>query len=137
MAAILTEIAIQSKGALAFLLGLSGMFTIAKNLLIGLLILPKVGSERKSVKDDAARLRLTLILCACASFALLCIAVWLYFGSAMASIDADALKKSHAMLTTPQQQATAALTIVAIVMVGIESVVSVLKYKFDLIAKTV
>ena len=136
MASILTEIALQLKGTLAFILGLSGMFTITKGLLTGLFVLPKIGSERLSLKGDAARLRMKLFLCAAVSLGLFCVAVWLYFGSAMATIDADALRKSHALLNVPQQQATAALTAVAIVMVCIESLVSVLKYQFDLLAKT-
>lgn len=135
MAYALTDIALQIKGTLAFILGLGGMFTIAKGLLTGLFVLPKIGSNRPSVRADAERLRFRLFVCAILSLILLGIATWLYFGSAMASIDADALKKSHQLLTAPQQWATAGLVLVAMAMVVIESTVSVFKYRFELLAK--
>ena len=135
MAYFLTEIALQLKGNLAFLLGLGGMFTIAKGLMVGLFVLPKIGSDRSSIEQDAKRLRKRMIGCAVASLVLFVGATALYFSSIMASIDPDALKKSHCLLTVPQQWVTGGVAVIAVILVLIESSVSVMKYHFDLLAK--
>lgn len=135
MAYFLTEVALQLKGTLAFLLGLGGMFTIAKGLMVGLFVLPKIGSDRPSIEQDAKRLRKWMIGCAVVSLVLFVGATALYFSSVMASIDSDALKKSHGLLTVPQQRVTGGVALVAVILVLIESSVSVMKYHFDLLAK--
>lgn len=135
MAYFLTEIALQLKGNLAFLLGLGSMFTIAKGLMVGLFVLPKISSQRPSIEQEAKRLRKRMIGCAVASLILLVVATALYFSSAMASIDPDALKKSHCLLTVPQQWVTGCVAVIAVILVLIESSVSVMKYQFDLLAK--
>lgn len=135
MAYFLTEIALQLKGTLAFLLGLSGMFTIAKGLMVGLLVLPKIASDRPSIEQDAKKMRKSMIGCALASLVLFVVAATLYFSSVMASIDPEALKKSHCLLTIPQQWVTGGVAVIAVILVLIESYVAVLKYRFDLLSK--
>jgi len=136
MVHVLTEIALQLKGTLAFLLGLGGMFTIVKGLLTGLFVLPEINSERSSIKSEMVKLRRWLTICALISLVLFIFAVYTYFSTAMTSIDAEALKKSHGLLTVSQCWATGFVTAVAVGLVLIESCVSVLNYRFDLLSKT-
>lgn len=131
----LTEIALQLKGGLAFLLGLGGMFTSVKGMLIGIIVLPKIGADRPSVSTAAAALRKQLIILAVVSLLLLTTAVCIYFSSAMSSIDPDVLRKSKGILDGPQQICIGLLTFIALTLVVIESWNSVLRYRFDLLSK--
>lgn len=133
MGGILTEIALQLKGNLAFLLGLGGMFAIAKGLFAGLLVLPDVEKKRPALKADAMRIKRRLIALAGGSIVLFLIALGLYLGP-MASIDSEAMRKTGAQLTSGQALATAVLSGVAVLMVIAESASSVLRYKMTLIA---
>jgi hypothetical protein len=128
----LTEIAIQLKGNLAFLLGLGGMFTIVKGLLTGVLVLPDVEKQRPSIKADAGKIRRSLIVSAITSAILFAGAAWLYLGP-LASVDAEQLKKGVA-LTTGQVWAVGGLVFISVLMVCGESYSSVQRYKFSVLA---
>lgn len=134
MASVLTDIALQLKGNLSFLLGLGGMFTIVKGLLTGLLVLPSVSRDRPSIESSAKRIRFWLVVLAIVSGVLFVAAIFLYFSDLMTSIDPDTLRKTRSLLTGYQQCATAALAAIAVLLVIFEGVASVLRYRFSLLA---
>lgn len=134
MASVLTDIALQLKGNLSFLLGLGGMFTIVKGLLTGILVLRAVGTDRPSITTAAKRLRRRLFLLTVISLLLFVLALVLYFSEPIASIDPDSLRKTRSLLTSPQQSATAALAAIAVILVSCEGYASVLRYRFTLLA---
>jgi hypothetical protein len=120
MAAILTTVALQLKGTLVFFLGLAGLFTTAKALVTSVLTTPTFRKARPEVRVPADRLRSKLVLLAIASVCLFAAALGLYFFSPLATIDADALRRTGAQIDIPQQRAVAALIAIAIFMVIVE-----------------
>ena len=131
MTALLTEVAIQLKGSLAFLLGLGGMFTTVKALVTGLFLLPRVTSDRSSIRTGADRLRLWLGILAAASGILFVAALWLYFGTSIAAIDADKLKAATQVLSKAQRWTLGWLIIVSLALVVAEGASSVVRQRLS------
>jgi hypothetical protein len=136
MSGFLTEVALQLKANLSFLLGLGGMFTIAKSLLTGLFLLPKGKNLRPTLKADASILRRWLYLLAAASAGLLVAAGLLYFVGPVSTIDAEALKRPGQLITIPQRWAIAVLIAIAIAILLCDALSSVYRYRLgQIIAK--
>ncbi len=133
MSGILTEIALQLKGNLSFLLGLGGMFTITRSLVTGLLLLPKSSELRPALAVEARGLRCKLYILAAASSVLLTIAGILYFSGPISAIDAEALKKPGTSITVSQQWAIAALVLIAVVFLLCDALSSVYKQRLGLV----
>jgi len=134
MEGILREVAIQLKGNLAFLLGLGGMFTTMKALLTSIFILPRIESDRPSIGRGARKLRRWLYWLAALSALCFVLAAWLYFSSAVGSIDAGEVAANRARLTIDQQRAVGGLILLAAAIVLAEAASSVLRFKLTLLA---
>ncbi len=131
MRGLLTEVALQLKGSLSFLLGLGGMFTIAKSLLTGLFLLPKGTKLRPTLEADASKFRSWLYLLAALSAILLIAAALLYFVGPIAAIDVEALKRGSQPVTIPQQWAIAGLILIAILILLCDALSSVCRYRLS------
>lgn len=131
MRGLLTEVALQLKGNLSFLLGLGGMFTIAKSLLTGLFLLPKGTKLRPTLEVDASKFRRWLYLLAALSAVLLIAAALLYFIGPIAAIDLETLKRSAPSITIPQQWAMAGLILIAILILLCDALSSVCRYRLS------
>jgi len=136
LSGFLTEVALQLKGGLSFLLGLGGMFTITRSLLTGLFLLPKGTDLRPALAVDASNLRWRLYMLAAVSALLLIVAALLYFVGPISTVDVEALRRSAQPITIPQQWAIAALIVIAILILLCDALSSVCRYRLgQIVAK--
>lgn len=134
MTSLLTDLAIQMKGSLSFLLGLGGMFSLAKSALIGLFGLPKLSAEDQAtrpsldvaVKSIYSELKVTTLLLGIL-FALACL---LYFGS-LNSIDPNLLASGSAKLTALQKWAVGTIAGISVIIVCLDVYVGVRRQRLS------
>jgi hypothetical protein len=113
----MTEIAIQMKGSLSFILGLGGLFSIVRTGLlsmIGVRDLPEqVKQARPSLEVDVKRARTEQWLILITSCVLFVLAIVLYLGP-LRNIDADALSQGTEVLTCCQVLSVFGIVTVAV-----------------------
>lgn len=131
----MTEIALQLKGNLGFVLGLAGMFTITKTLLTSLLVLPEaeLAAGRAYLKTESRKLRRRLYAAAGAGGLLFAVAFYLYVLGPIAAIDAEALKKGETSLNGQQKLALAWIVFTGMALVVLECLASVWRYRLTLL----
>jgi hypothetical protein len=115
--AVMTEIAIQMKGSLSFILGLGGIFSVVRTGLlstIGLRDLPdNVKQTRPSLEIDVKQARTEQRWILYVSCALFVFAISLYFWP-LRNINADALAQGTEVLTCGQAISVFGIVIIAV-----------------------
>lgn len=138
MSAVLTDIAIQMKSSLSFLLGLGGMFSICKSGFTSLFGLPVLSSAQMSARSSLAVVvdghRKRLIVVFSLTLLFFVAACWLYFGP-LGGIDADALSKGKAVLSACQEHAVLAIVVIAAAIVTLDVYASVHRQRLSDLVK--
>jgi hypothetical protein len=115
--AVMTEIAVQMKGSLSFILGLGGLFSIVRTGLlstIGLRELPDdVKQARPSLQIDVQNARTEQYWILGVSCILFAFAILLYLWP-LQDIEADALAQGKVVLTCSQAVSVLGIVIVAV-----------------------
>jgi hypothetical protein len=133
--AILTEIAIQMKGSLSFLLGLGGLFSIAKSGVTSWLGLPELPEgARASVSLAVQKLRRELLAICVATLVLFVAACWIYFVP-LAGLDDKALASGKQTLTVAQEWAVGIIVLAAVVMVVLDAVAGIRRQRVSDLVK--
>lgn len=131
---IATEIAIQMKGSLSFILGLGGLFSIVRAGLISIIGLgdlrKEVQQRRPSLALDVRNARRMQLFLFGVSTALFLFAIILYLWP-LSGINATDLSTGKAILTTCQSLSVIGIALIAVVILSLDIFAKIHRSRLD------